>query len=457
MVEARQNVLLQAVINNREKQQKLKGRRESFGTRKEQTFALFNAGVTGASEIGQALGVSRIQVWKYLDALAQDGKLQKKDTGYILKTKETEAAKVFLDLDTDTWINSYSCVRSWVDDLLVRKNGKPLKAWRRNVTFVKGLCELLKIAPDALITKSIQDERDPSKVLSGHKVTDMWLTKFALKFQELKPNSSPKAYVMAVRNFAQFHGIHWQRGISGIASGKKESYGNYAHVKLSVEQIEKGGEIALTELPVSDDDFFCRQDIHDIWNWGIETCARRESILLTRINRIEVHDTYISAIMYESKTETDWEKFIMRPQVQAEIKIRIEQRKAQGKRFLFIDNEGFSTKYYQELCNKLRFIYGRLGVLEQEPYFDNKPVHALRHIGAHYWLGLTNYNYALVAEIGGWKTIDILKDCYGKMPVEFKVRAIQEAGAKLTQGLQMKVVEQSPAPQISFSTAGPGA
>jgi len=42
----------------------------------------------------------------------------------------------------------------------------------------------------------------------------------------------------------------------------------------------------------------------------------------------------------------------------------------------------------------------------------------LRHIDAHCWLAKTNYNYGVIAEVGGWHTIDELKKSYGQIPPE---------------------------------------
>jgi len=36
----------------------------------------------------------------------------------------------------------------------------------------------------------------------------------------------------------------------------------------------------------------------------------------------------------------------------------------------------------------------------------------------HYWFSKTNYNYGIIAEIGGWNTIDELKKSYGQIPPE---------------------------------------
>lgn len=63
----------------------------------------------------------------------------------------------------------------------------------------------------------------------------------------------------------------------------------------------------------------------------------------------------------------------------------------------------------------MREIYAFLGKTE---YFDSHPTHALRHIGEHYWLAKNDYNYGLVAMVGGWNTIDELRKSYGEMPPE---------------------------------------
>ena len=51
--------------------------------------------------------------------------------------------------------------------------------------------------------------------------------------------------------------------------------------------------------------------------------------------------------------------------------------------------------------------------------------YVLRHLGAHYWLSKTNYNYGIIAEVGGWHTIDELKKSYGQIPPEKILEIIQ--------------------------------
>jgi hypothetical protein len=67
------------------------------------------------------------------------------------------------------------------------------------------------------------------------------------------------------------------------------------------------------------------------------------------------------------------------------------------------------------ISDQLKQIYSHLG---KNSYFQDRPSHALRHIGAHYWLSKTDYNFGLIAEVGGWNTIDELKKSYGQIPPE---------------------------------------
>ena len=53
---------------------------------------------------------------------------------------------------------------------------------------------------------------------------------------------------------------------------------------------------------------------------------------------------------------------------------------------------------------------------DERNYFYRKPMHALRHIFAQYWLDITEWNYGDVAKLGHWKTISELEASYGEMP-----------------------------------------
>lgn len=56
--------------------------------------------------------------------------------------------------------------------------------------------------------------------------------------------------------------------------------------------------------------------------------------------------------------------------------------------------------------------------LDESSYFFRKPYHALRHIFAQFYLKASKWNYGEVAQKGHWKTVQELKDSYGKPPVD---------------------------------------
>ena len=71
----------------------------------------------------------------------------------------------------------------------------------------------------------------------------------------------------------------------------------------------------------------------------------------------------------------------------------------------------------------MKEVYRKIGI--REKYFYHRPIHALRHIGAHRLLRKTNYNYPLVAELGGWTDEKTLKDCCGKILNEIIIAIVK--------------------------------
>ena len=117
----------------------------------------------------------------------------------------------------------------------------------------------------------------------------------------------------------------------------------------------------------------------------------------------------------ESKTENirggKWTKFITRKDTQRSLEL-IKSRNCDK----IYESTELRYSFKKNINNQLIEIYQYLG--KRESYFQNHPSHVLRHIGAHYWLSKTNYNYGIIAEVGGWHTIDELKKSYGQIPPE---------------------------------------
>lgn len=117
----------------------------------------------------------------------------------------------------------------------------------------------------------------------------------------------------------------------------------------------------------------------------------------------------------ESKTDNirgdKWTKFITRTDTQKSLEL-LKSRKCDRIFESTLPEYSFRLKIHKELSEN----YSHLG--KNDSYFQHHPSHALRHSGAHYWLSKTNYNYGIIAEVGGWHTIDELKKSYGQIPPE---------------------------------------
>jgi hypothetical protein len=94
----------------------------------------------------------------------------------------------------------------------------------------------------------------------------------------------------------------------------------------------------------------------------------------------------------ESKTDTirggKWTKFITRPDTQKSLEL-LKSRNSDKIFESILPEYLFKSKIRKELSE----IYSHLG--KHDSYFQHHSSHALRHLGAHYWLSKTNYNYGI--------------------------------------------------------------
>jgi hypothetical protein len=201
----------------------------------------------------------------------------------------------------------------------------------------------------------------------------------------------------------------WKRGTGGVMSQKVPNYGKYADIRLTDAELEKADRF-IKERWGLDSDIYR-------WFWvGIESCSRFEALYnmnldYTRHTGKTGKITYIMTA-YESKTrhikDGKWIKYIRRADTQKSLDL-IKSRN--GTRIY--ETNTYRHTFRIKITQTLIEIYRHLG---KKDYFENHPTHALRHVGAHYWLAKKNYNYGFVALIGGWNTIDELRKSYGEMP-----------------------------------------
>jgi len=191
------------------------------------------------------------------------------------------------------------------------------------------------------------------------------------------------------------------------------NHGQYADVRLSEKELNMADSFIKERWGLDSDVYR--------WFWiGIESCARFDALYNMSLD-YEQHTnpktgntTYIMTA-HESKTESlrggKWYKYITRADTQKSIDLL---KSRDGTKI----HEWSGGKYLfkRQISKSIGLVFQHIGKTNQ--YFLHHPTHALRHIGAQYWLAKKDFNYGLVSEIGGWHTIDELKKSYGMIPPE---------------------------------------
>ncbi len=361
------------------------------------------------TETAKVLGVSRDTIYRYIKKMKDESKILKTKDRLVLP-KLSDDAK-FRQFNKIHPITGDPLVTEWLDDLLTRKGGSPLKNWNRGICCLETVCNTCKIEPQDLIVS----HRRTEKIMRT-------FAKFYTSGNTIQSKRGPKPTglntgiymrVQAIRDFCMFYNLFWQKGVTGIMSQKVLGHGKYSDIRLTNDELQKA-DIFIKETWGLDSDIYR-------WFWvGIESCARFDALYnmpleyTKSISKKSGKITYIMTVI-ETKTEHirggKWSKYISRKNTQKSLNLL---KKREGQRIH--ENNIPKYKFIENISLHLREIYKHLG--KQASYFQYHPTHALHHIGAHYWLSKTDYNYGLIAEIGGWNTMDELKKSYGQIPPE---------------------------------------
>ncbi|MCE9652260.1 MAG: HTH domain-containing protein [Nitrosarchaeum sp.] len=359
------------------------------------------------TQTAKMLGVSRQTIYQYIKKMKGDRTIKRTSTGKLELPKEISESK-FYRMSLLNPIKSDKLVSDWIDDLQTRKGGEPVVSWRSRVSAVESVCNTCKITPKKLIVS----EKNTEEILrqyvkmyrQGNAVMEM---RFAKNSDDIK--SVTYRRVQGVRDFCRFYGMNWARGASGIMSQKIPNHAKYSDIRLTSEELEMADDYIKKTWGLDSDVYR--------WFWiGIESCARFNALYNMNLDftkHVSLKTTYIMTV-FETKTSHirggKWIKYITRKDTQKSIDLI----KSRGTSRIY-ESTLPKYKFHVLISNQLKQIYSHLG---KSVYFQKRPNHALRHIGAHYWLSKTDYNFGLIAEIGGWNTIDELKKSYGQIPPE---------------------------------------
>ena len=394
----------------------------------------------GPTEIMRQLGFKSPQtVYNYRDEAIALGELQKDSVGKpILPAKLNTEFKIF---NAKHPILTNAKVADWDLDLKIRNSGAGLVSRNFMIRWLEIMCNTLRIHPEQLLQEKKITET------YGKNFIAMYLDGKAEMQYRTDPSTVDKKTLQyqvtkVLRDFLTFDGFTFRKGETGFWSQKVVNHGKYAHLRLTTEELEKADKFLQEKYGID-------SDLYRMFWIGIETCARASALFImtldytTHLSKKTGKTTYIMEV-YESKTkhikDGRWEKYIRKESTQ----LSIDSLKSRGGTRIYENKEnyGIGKKFQLFIRRELKLIYEHLGKIPSISeldtlkktkrmkkvgnYWYDRPIHVLRHVGAHYWLKKTKYNYGFVAAIGGWNTIDELKKSYGEMPAEVKLELLDE-------------------------------
>ena len=358
-------------------------------------------------EVAKTIGLSRGSVYQYIKKLCQRGEMAKLPSGRFSLPKVDE--REFRRFNKHHEITSDPLVSEWLDDLLTRRRGLPIKSWKIRLCSVEVVCNTCKVSPSDMIISTKQTEKIMREFAMHFQNGDVVRSKMGGRSTGM--NSTIYVKVQGVRDFCAFYDITWRKGVRGIMSQKISNHGKYPDIRFTDEEFAAADRFIKERWGLDSDVFR--------WFWiGVESCARFNALYhmkndWTKIKR-KSGDVFLMTVI-ESKTEDirggKWTKYITRPDTQKSLEL-LKERNCDR----IFESKLAETPFKTKITQNISEIYAHLG--KNEPYFHHHPSHALRHLGAHYWLAKTDYNYGIIAEVGGWHTIDELKKSYGQIPPE---------------------------------------
>lgn len=328
----------------------------------------------------------------------------------------------------------------WQKDLLTRKKGAPLGTWKSLMSKFESICNTLETTPEQWVSGKdtnqilIQGRIYIKEFMEQYKLHQAKI-QYAGNWDLKKCNIAAVtySYAKAARDFMGVFNIKYQDGETGVMSQSiAEFHGNFSDVLLTDEELVKADKWLKEKYGIDSDPF-------RIFWFGVEGMPRNRAISGAKSN----YTRYISKktgkpiyIMevYESKTKHIKrgiiKKYIKNPDLQASI----DKVRERGGEFVVEKRMGQTmfTTHFGGIFRELWIYLGKeklhLANPEDETsgYFMKHSIHALRHIGAHFHLRKSRYNFGLVASIGGWKKIDELKDSYGELPDDVKISMMED-------------------------------
>ena len=321
-------------------------------------------------------------------------------------------------------------VRAWIDDMQVKKDGKPLKGIKPLVRGIIVFCRTLKIDPQMLLIGSDNKDKRDNVAKYIKQYIELYLSGNAAVNYRDDPNKRDKnnirlRVVMPLRNFLSFHGINFPPRMGGIWSASVElQQGKYSDIRITNEMYLKCQEYLIKNYGMD-------SEILRVWCIGIEGLARQSALMQTP-KKIEVmkndDKTIYTHKVYESKQEMEFPKYYHTPVCRK----AIDKRQKSKSPYMFDTRSRYNWTEHTEILKDMyrKFdltVDGRLDPDDPETaYCIRKPTHTLRHYGAQRWLLLTDWNKDVVYPMG-WKSSVELTKSYGEPPAHIRAKLLWQA------------------------------
>ena len=155
-------------------------------------------------------------------------------------------------------------IGEWIEDLITRKGGEPLKKWKSRVTAVESVCKVCDVKPADLLVSKRNTEKILREFAQISQQKDI-RNPYGEKIHGVKYIVYTR--VQGVRDFCGFHGMIWRRGVGGIMSQRAVGHGMFADIRFTKEELEKADSFIKEKWGIDSDVYR--------WFWiGIESCAR---------------------------------------------------------------------------------------------------------------------------------------------------------------------------------------
>jgi hypothetical protein len=368
---------------------------------------------TSDTKISRYLGVGRNTIWRF-----------RTDPENAPVIEQAEKYIKALDLPNltpsrMTWeiYQTLPVIRKWKDAMNRRMVGEfNQNSWMRSFY---NLCKYMNVLPSQVSPEQC------SKVVIEQRnryYSDEPQIK-GIAYSRIR--ESVRGYFMSVQNVSGMYLTNL-----GVSKEDLKGVGKYARQKVAQPVRHKFEDLLIDEFKTNDDIKYLDALGNSIFNFGTGTrvSASLEFDLQENYCLFDPHKWAFEIWDKGSKGKKKrWEKIIMGP-VLDKFKDWISLRYDIPVRNLEDEIPDIKGSLFPSLnASKVRSICKAYLIKAGLPYRDFPPTHIWRHTFAQEMLWATDFNYELVASIGGWVNTMILKKHYGQMGEQARERGLLKA------------------------------